>query len=549
MKKLYLILLFLTILIGALLRLWDLGGLPRGFFRDEAALGYNAYSIWNTGKDEYGIPFPTVFRSFEVFFLPLYVYVSAPIVGLFGLSEFTTRILSASSGIAALGATWLLTYQLWRNKKISFFATLALAISPWHIFYSRGAFEGNLALTLFELGFWAWIKFLDTEKIRFYSLFLFASILSMYSYQTERFVVPILSVFAVLFSFKLLYSLKTKLLIPTVLAGIIFLPLLSLSFQTGGYHRAIGVSIFNDKRMPPGWDENKPAGIFSNNFLYLRTRQLAALYTSYFSPRNLFSEGDYNLQRGTEKFSVFYGFFFPFLILGILYTLKKNTPRERLLFILILLSPIPAALTTDPFHTYRSLPLYLGLTILVGVGMAKAYKLLARYKPLFLAILTLLVTGNLALFLFDYSVLTQMQRVPAWDYGYKEMVEFMKTQSDYTEALIDDPGTEAYIHFLFFGKVDPEIYHKEVQTYGFKEKDYYSNPDELRPNQLGKIKFRPVDWPTQRGERGTIYVMKAERLPESEYRGDPIVHLRKIIYYPNSEVAFRIVKIEDPQKN
>ena len=39
-------------------QLWISPGNPPGFFRDEAALAYNAYSIEQSGRDEYGARFP-----------------------------------------------------------------------------------------------------------------------------------------------------------------------------------------------------------------------------------------------------------------------------------------------------------------------------------------------------------------------------------------------------------------------------------------------------------------------------------------------------------
>src|SRR5688572_21785335 len=144
MKKI----LFLIIILAAALRILWLGSIPSGFFRDEAAIGYNIYSIVKTGMDEYGLTYPLVFRSFEVFFLPLYFYLSTPIIWLLGLSEFATRLLSSISGIFAVYAAYLIAKEIW-NEKVGVLTAFILAITPWHIFYSRGTFEGNLALTLF----------------------------------------------------------------------------------------------------------------------------------------------------------------------------------------------------------------------------------------------------------------------------------------------------------------------------------------------------------------------------------------------------------------
>ena len=135
--------LIIIVVFGAVLRIAWLGTIPSGFFRDEAAISYNAYSIWQTGMDEFGVRFPLVFRSFEVFFLPLYIYLSAPIVGLLGLSVFSSRFLSAISGTFAIYFAYGVAKQIW-NEKVGLWGAFILAICPWHIFYSRGTFEGNL---------------------------------------------------------------------------------------------------------------------------------------------------------------------------------------------------------------------------------------------------------------------------------------------------------------------------------------------------------------------------------------------------------------------
>lgn len=44
-----------AIVIGAFFRFHQLGKTPVGFYVDEASMGYNAFSILKTGKDEYGL--------------------------------------------------------------------------------------------------------------------------------------------------------------------------------------------------------------------------------------------------------------------------------------------------------------------------------------------------------------------------------------------------------------------------------------------------------------------------------------------------------------
>lgn len=532
------------IVVGAILRVLSLGKYPSGFFRDEAALGYNAFSIFLTGKDEYGMLLPLVFRSFEVFFLPLYVYLSAPLIGLIGLSEFSARFLSAISGIAALFLIYFIAREVW-GKKTAIFSTLVLAISPWHIFYSRGVFEGNLALTLFSVGFLFWIKFIKSDKTKhfFLSTSLFAA--SMYAYQAERVVVPIFAVLAIIHYFPKLKKNWTKLIKPSLAVFVLLVPLFSLTFRAGGYHRAFGVSVFSKNQNPPGYEISLSKDNLLNSKFYFRARQVTALYFSYFSPRNLFFEGDYDRQRSVENNSVFYPWMLPFMIIGIAMVVKKTSGKKRLLLSWMLIAPLPAALTGDPFHTYRSLLLYVPITLLIGRGLSQVYIESRRtFRKVFPLVVAGLSVTSVVFFAFSYFVLTPTLRAKEWDYGYKEIVEFVNTFPEDKRIVFNDPRTESYIHILFFEENDPSIYHKAVEESGFSKEFYYEDAEENRPVRYKNYEFRQVDWPSERGDEGTVFIMSAETLPESEFINDPKIELLKEIYYPNGDIAYRIVEVK-----
>lgn len=521
------------LILGAFLRLAWLGSIPSGFFRDEAAIGYNAYCLWKTGADEFGMRFPLVFRSFEVFFLPLYLYVTAPIVGLLGLSEFSTRLLSSFSGIASIYLVYLIGKNIW-NGRVGVFSSFVLAISPWHLFYSRGAFEGNLGLTLFAAGFYFWIRFLQKFDVK---QFLFSGLtfaLSMYSYQAERVVVPLFAISALLFSFKSIWRIKTKLILPISILFVVMIPLLSLTFKPGGYHRAVGVSIFSQVTTPPGWVMDIKPGIFVNNKVYLRIREVSSLYLSYFSPRNLFTLGDSNKQRSTEGFSVFYGFMIIGLIWGIWKIIKEGTVNTKLLMLWALFAPIPAALTGDPFHTYRALLMFIPISILIGYGFSQL-----KYPKVIVAF----SFAALSMSIFNYVFTSQVARAHDWDWGYKQMVSFVRTLPSETKVVVSDPWTEGYIHFLFFNRINPSVYQKDMELFGNVSNYYYSDSSEIRPNRIQNVEFRKVDWPTERGNSGTVFVMWSKELPDSEYKNDPKVKLLHEIVYPGGIVAFKIVKI------
>jgi len=65
------------VVLAAWLRISRLGDLPAGFYCDEAGLGYNAYSLLKTGRDENGTHWPLYIWSFDTSYKnPVFVYAA-----------------------------------------------------------------------------------------------------------------------------------------------------------------------------------------------------------------------------------------------------------------------------------------------------------------------------------------------------------------------------------------------------------------------------------------------------------------------------------------
>src|SRR3989337_1944279 len=97
-KYLKRILLLIILLMASFLRLWRLGSYP-AFNADEAAIGYNAYSLIETGLDEHGNAWPLHFQSFNDYKPGLYFYLALPFVKVMGLNEWAVRIPGATLGV------------------------------------------------------------------------------------------------------------------------------------------------------------------------------------------------------------------------------------------------------------------------------------------------------------------------------------------------------------------------------------------------------------------------------------------------------------------
>jgi hypothetical protein len=127
------------VVYAAALRLYGLDRYPMAVDQDEMVLGYDAWSLWHTGRDHHGQWFPIHFQNFGDYVPPTADYVAAPFVGLLGLSEFTTRLPTAVMGIATVILVALLGRR-WFGPAAGLLAALFLTISAWHINYSRFAF-------------------------------------------------------------------------------------------------------------------------------------------------------------------------------------------------------------------------------------------------------------------------------------------------------------------------------------------------------------------------------------------------------------------------
>src|SRR3990167_2712527 len=108
MKRIYLI---LIIALAFALRFWRLDSYP-ALNADEAAIGYNAYSLIQTGKDEHGNPWPIHFQSFNDYKPGFYFYLVVPFVKLLGLNEWSVRIPNALLGVATVYILYLLVKEL-----------------------------------------------------------------------------------------------------------------------------------------------------------------------------------------------------------------------------------------------------------------------------------------------------------------------------------------------------------------------------------------------------------------------------------------------------
>ena len=233
-----------------------MGDIPPSINWDEASLGYNAYSILLTGRDEYGKILPIITQSLGDFKPALYIYLIIPFIKLIGLTEVAVRLPAAIFGVISVIATYFLVKELFKKESIALVSSFLLAISPWSIQFSRFASEAMVGLGLNLLMALFFLKGLRKPILLILSGIFGA--LSLYVYQSEKIFVPLFALVLVSVFYKQIIKVPKKYLIITILVGLIFtLPIVFATISdSDSLARAKGTSFIN-----------KPGGIYENRLV------------------------------------------------------------------------------------------------------------------------------------------------------------------------------------------------------------------------------------------------------------------------------------------
>jgi 4-amino-4-deoxy-L-arabinose transferase-like glycosyltransferase len=539
--KLETIILIAILLLAAMVRLPSLDQFPAGLNADEAAIGYNAYSLIQTGKDEHGASWPLVFRSFDDYKPPLYFYMVLPFVAAMGLNVWAVRLPSALLGIAAVYLIYLLSNRLFPDKLklgrssfgVGLVSALILALNPWHIHFSRGGWEVNAATTLVLAGFvWAY------SKPRRYWLAGLAIVASLYTYHALRLILPFLLLgYFWLDRERLLAKNQIKAWLPAVIvAAVLLIPLAGQFFSAEGSARFTGVSVFADEG--PLWealalrDEHELAAtspqmrLLHNKYISY-TLRIGQNYLSHFSPRFLYIQGDEIERSRIPGVGLALLIGLPFFALGTIASVSKFKKNHRFVLLWLLLAPLAAAITFQSPHALRAQNMVIPLTILTATGFAVAWQAIRsdKVKVLFASGLLLLLAYESGRFLHYYFLHYPQEHPVAWEYGFQQLAEYIKdNEANYERIIISDRYDQPYIIMAFFLEYPPEKFQNEIvleprDRFGFST-----------VRKFGKFEFRPVDYFDDTAQ-STLVVAINEGAPV-----EPI----KTINFPNGQAAFRL---------
>lgn len=535
--------------IGLFLRFYKLGSTPNGLYQDETAIGYNAYSILTTGKDEYGKPFPLYFKSFGDYKLPVYMYATVPSIKLFGLTPFAVRFPSAFFGFLTILLLYILVLAISKKEDLARSASFLLAINPWHIHYSRAAFEVTIALFLFLLGTVLLHKAYE-RKSGYFLTGTVCFLLGFYSYNLTRLLAPILYITTLYLFHKKPGIGKLETATTLVVAVTVLFPFIQTFFAAGGVGSAEGTLIFTSAAVQAPLLELRSYMLalpplvtkMFFNFYALTGWQYLVNIASYVSVPFFFISGSPHGNHGIGNVGQFYLFELPLVILGAYLFLKEKNTFAKLLFAWLGVTIMVAAFTREAPHATRSFFLLFPMIMFSSQGLLSLF----RYNAAKLFIIAL-AAYNIVFFLFSYFVRFPVALSKSWRASDGDVSVFIKNQDgNYDRVLIDKKAGLVYTSVLFYTSYPPE----EFQRTAIRLPDDSEGFSEVL--SFGKFEIRDINESDFRKPK-TLIVTTPDNTPKFVapyatfyYPSRPVVIAVKqqVIHYPVQDAAYVVTLSE-----
>ncbi len=432
-------------ILSLTLRLLYLGSIPVSLSHDETDNIIQAHSVINTGSDIEGTWNPWRLLPNSGVMAELGPLINAPVLSLLPQSIFSSRLTTAilSSLFPILIWWWLNLIKV--NPHVSLVSALLLAISPWHLIFSRTALEQPTSLFFYILS-WAFLaKIFQTKKslshyLINFLLFTLTYMVGYFTYHGYKFAFPLLTI--IYLAWLSYYQASHRLVKFGIVALIISsLVVRTLIFSTY-YGSRTGEIIFSDQsKFAMQVDNNRRLSIapeslksvFVNKPLVMlsvvRDKYLGAI-----SPELLFTRGESNGVFSVWQSGYFYLFTLPFIIMGLVYLARFSTKESTLILTLLLASPLSTVIHVNNSLAFRSAIYFVLLNIVLSYGLVYLLKLYDWSKYI---VAGLFVIG-LAGFCYSFYFVTPVANANDYFFGDRVLSNYVRLSTD-TKVLLVVP--------------------------------------------------------------------------------------------------------------
>jgi hypothetical protein len=264
---------------------------------------------------------------------------------------------------------------------------------------------------------------------------------------------------------KQLFVIKKQVLVACIVGLAVFLPTFSFLLTPQASLRFKEVNIFSDPQIVK--TANQEIANDGNNILSKVIHNRRVLYAidyvqHYFdnlNPNFLFIKGDGNPKFSVQNIGQMYLWDIPFVVMGILFLLRKKEGHWWLVPLWLLIGIIPAATARETPHALRieaALPMF---QIISAYGLIIFMSIFKRFRYLIGAILIGLLLINLVYFAHDYFAHYPSEFSGEWQYGYKQSIAYVQSvQNNYDNIQVTTALGRPYIYYLFYTKTSPNYF-------------------------------------------------------------------------------------------
>lgn len=458
-------------ILSLMLRLYQLQQLPATLNRDEAALAYNALLLKETGTDEWGRAWPLSLESFGDYKLPGYVYTLAGLFNFLPASDWVVKLPSVVAGSLLVVLAFFFAKAIRLKTPWAWLFTILVATTPVFFFYSRIAFEANLALALFVAAITLLLtKAKHRKRILFDLSAIILMLMAVFTYNTPLLLLPfILPLIIWLRGFKN----WRRWLLPIAGLSLVMLmagwQLFSLANQKSG------ITIFQDEttwinsvdyrlQFTGPWQK-----ILGNRYLYFASI-IGQNYLKSFSPNFLVTTQGTHPWHSLPEHGHVLAVVYYFGISGILFAghevlvaLKNKSLTSKIkirvsLLYLLFVSLLPAVVTVDAPHATRSLFFFFLLSIFTLYGLKSSYHLIRDHTQIKKSSLLIIFSGWLLISSFNYAR-DYFQNYPHQQQplrpGFEDVVQAVEKKYPHQEVVIIDEEGYQYILLAWYLKINP----------------------------------------------------------------------------------------------
>jgi len=399
-----------VVIAVAAFQLWISPNNPPGFFRDEAAIAYNAHTIATDGRDEYGARFPLYFSSFLDYKSPLFVYGLAGVFAVTGADREVARGFAAVCVLTAVLLLGWLAYRRTSRASVAVATVVLAGTTPWLFELGRVAFEVAMEPLFLVLALLAVERASRLERWTLGTAIPVAAALGAitYVYAGGRLLAPLLAL--------ALAALWTRQRWSWVLTcwlafAVTQAPLVVYSrLHPGALSRRYDATTFVTDDMPP-W-EIAGRGLVN----YLQDLQLWHYVVSGDVKPYAHTPGTSALLAAAVLLSVA-----GLVVIGVR---LRADPFWRYAVAALLVSPVPAAATADRFHALRLAPLAVMLVVVAIPALEQLRGALARSRWVQVAVACLIALAAIQFGVFVNTYRTDgPQRTGRFEAGIPALLD------------------------------------------------------------------------------------------------------------------------------